>query len=46
MLCYVWLEHARAGLGILALLMPLTMVTAGAIGFVRMRAAGVGSARP
>lgn len=46
MLCYVWLEHARAGLGILALLIPLTMVTAGAIGFVRMRAAGVGSARP
>jgi hypothetical protein len=45
MLCYEWLEHTRAGLGIVALLIPLTMVTAGAIGFVRMRAAGIGAAR-
>ncbi len=45
MLCYEWLERTRAGLGIIALLIPLTMVTAGAIGFVRMRAAGVGTAR-
>jgi MFS family permease len=43
MLCYEWLERWRTGLGIAALLIPLTMVTAGAIGFVRMRAAGVGS---
>lgn len=41
MLCYQWLESAAAGLGILALLIPLTMVSAGAVGFVRMRAAGV-----
>jgi len=39
MLCYQWLESARAGSGIAALLIPITMVTAGAIGFVRMRAA-------
>lgn len=39
MLCYEWLESARAGLGIATLLIPFTMVTAGAIGFVRMRAA-------
>jgi hypothetical protein len=39
MLCYEWLESAKVGLGIAALLIPFTMVTAGAIGFVRMRAA-------
>jgi len=39
MLCYEWLESAQIGLGIAALLIPFTMVTAGAIGFVRMRAA-------
>jgi len=44
MLCYEWLEHFENGLGIAALLIPLTMITAGAIGFVRMRAAGVGTA--
>jgi hypothetical protein len=45
MLCYESLESVSAGLGIAALLIPLTMVTAGAIGFVRMRAAGLGAAR-
>lgn len=45
MLCYESLEAVSAGLGIAALLIPLTMVTAGAVGFVRMRAAGLGSAR-
>ena len=44
MLCYEWLESASAGLGIAALLIPLIMVTAGAIGFVRMRADGLGTA--
>jgi MFS family permease len=44
MLCYEWLERWRTGLGIAALLIPLIMVTAGAIGFVRMRAAGAGAA--
>ncbi|MFT3905059.1 MAG: MFS transporter [Steroidobacteraceae bacterium] len=38
MLCYEILEHWRAGLGCVAMLLPLSMVTAGAIGFVRMRA--------
>jgi hypothetical protein len=45
MLCYEWLERTGAGLGIIALLIPLIMVTAGAMGFVRMRAAGLGAAR-
>jgi len=37
MLCYQSLEAWHAGLGIVALLLPLAMVIAGAIGFVRMR---------
>jgi hypothetical protein len=45
MLCYEWLESERLGLGILALLIPFTMVTAGAIGFVRMRASGYAARR-
>jgi hypothetical protein len=45
-LCYEGLERLRAGLGILSLLVPLSMVTAGAIGFVRMRAAGLASRQP
>lgn len=47
MLCYDWLESLHVGLGIAALLIPLTMVTAGALGFLRMRAAvPVGRPRP
>lgn len=42
MLCYDWLESLHTGLGIAALLIPLTMVTAGAFGFLRMRAAVTG----
>ncbi|HXR20204.1 MAG TPA: MFS transporter [Steroidobacteraceae bacterium] len=38
MLCFEGLESVRPGLGIAALLIPFTMVTAGAFGFVRMRA--------
>jgi hypothetical protein len=38
MLCLEGLESVRPGLGIAALLIPFTMVTAGAFGFVRMRA--------
>lgn len=37
MLCYQLLESARPGLGIAALVLPFSMVTAGAVGFVRMR---------
>lgn len=37
MLAHELLERAHAGLGCLAMLLPLGMVTAGAIGFVRMR---------
>ena len=37
MLCYQFLETLHPGLGIVALLLPLGMVVAGAIGFVRMR---------
>lgn len=37
MLCYQILETAHSGLGIAALLLPLAMIVAGAIGFVRMR---------
>jgi hypothetical protein len=37
MLCYQFLETRHPGLGIVALLLPLGMVVAGAIGFVRMR---------
>lgn len=43
MLCYDWLETLHPGLGIAALLIPLLMVTAGALGFVRMRAGVVGA---
>jgi hypothetical protein len=45
MLCYEWLDAERPGLGIAALLIPFTMVTAGAIGFVRMRASGYATRR-
>jgi hypothetical protein len=45
MLCYQWLESLRGGLGIAALLIPFTMVTAGALGFVRMRVSGYATAR-
>jgi len=37
MLCYQLLETLHAGLGIAALLLPLAMIVAGAVGFVRMR---------
>jgi hypothetical protein len=37
MLCYQLLEALRPGLGIAALALPLAMIIAGAIGFVRMR---------
>jgi hypothetical protein len=37
MLCYQFLDTMRPGLGIVALLLPLGMVVAGAIGFVSMR---------
>lgn len=37
MLCYQLLERLLPGLGLAALLIPFAMVTAGAIGFVRMR---------
>ena len=37
MLCYQLLEAQRPGLGIVAMVLPLAMVVAGAIGFVRMR---------
>lgn len=37
MLCYQLLETLRPGLGIVALLLPMGMVVAGAIGFVGMR---------
>ncbi len=45
MLCFDWLEAAQPGLGIVALLIPFAMVTAGAFGFVRMRAAFTGQRR-
>ena len=35
--CYELLERVRAGAGVLAMLIPLAMVTAGAFGFVAMR---------
>jgi MFS family permease len=37
MACYELLERVRSGWGAAALLLPLGLVTAGAIGFVRMR---------
>jgi MFS family permease len=37
MLCYQLLEALRPGLGIAALIVPMGMIVAGAIGFVRMR---------
>jgi MFS family permease len=37
MLCYQLLELARPGLGLAALALPMIMIVAGAIGFVRMR---------
>jgi hypothetical protein len=39
MACYELLERLRPGAGTAALLLPLGLVTAGAIGFVRMREA-------
>lgn len=45
MLCYQLLQAARPGLGIAALLIPFAMVTAGAMGFVRMRDAASAAAR-
>jgi hypothetical protein len=41
MLCYEWLESMRHGFGLAALLIPFAMVTAGALGFVRMRTMGL-----
>jgi MFS family permease len=37
MLVYELLESMRTGLGVLALLLPIALVTAGGLGFVRMR---------
>ena len=37
MACYEWLEWERSGWGAAAMLLPLGLVTAGAIGFLRMR---------
>ncbi len=37
MLCYLWLQAWKPGWGVAALLLPLGLVTAGAIGFLRMR---------
>jgi MFS family permease len=37
MLCYELLEWERVGWGVAALVLPLGLVTAGAVGFVRMR---------
>jgi hypothetical protein len=37
MLCYEWLEAIRPGSGTLSLLIPVLLVTAGGLGFVRMR---------
>ena len=37
MACYEWLEWQHAGWGAAALLLPLGLVVAGAIGFVKMR---------
>ena len=45
MLCYEWLEAMRHGLGVAALVIPFGMVTAGALGFVRMRTMGLVAAR-
>lgn len=45
MLCYLGLESMRDGLGLIALVIPFVMVTAGAVGFVRMRGMALGSTR-
>jgi hypothetical protein len=37
MLCYELLEAIRPGSGTLSLLIPVLLVTAGGLGFVRMR---------
>jgi MFS family permease len=41
MLCYEWLEAMHHGLGLATLAIPFAMVTAGALGFVRMRTMGL-----
>jgi hypothetical protein len=46
MLCYEWLEALRPGAGIAALWIPVTMVTVGAVGFVRMRGMGLPAGSP
>jgi hypothetical protein len=43
MLCYELLERWRVGAGVLALPLPLGMLTAGAFGFVAMREARKGA---